>query len=171
MSLLPLHIEYFATPLGDMVVGSAEKGVCLLEFVDTCRAEKKIKKINALYGLTAIEEGNADTQQTIREMQQYFAGNRKNFEVPLFTLGTPFQKTVWDALLTIPYGQSTYYQAMAEKIGRPTAMRALANANRQNKLSIIVPCHRVIGKDGGLTGYGGGLARKEWLLAHERKHA
>ncbi|MGN6730097.1 MAG: methylated-DNA--[protein]-cysteine S-methyltransferase [Rhodanobacteraceae bacterium] len=105
------------------------------------------------------------------QFEEYFAGTRQTFELPLRPHGTPFQLEVWGALLAIPYGETTSYAAIAQRIGRPNAVRAVGAANGANPLSIIVPCHRVIGSDGDLTGYGGGLPAKRWLLAHERKFA
>jgi len=105
------------------------------------------------------------------QFEEYFAGTRQTFELPLHPHGTPFQLEVWGALLAIPYGETTSYAAIAQRIGRPNAVRAVGAANGANPLSIIVPCHRVIGSDGDLTGYGGGLPAKRWLLAHERKFA
>ncbi|MBU6415979.1 MAG: methylated-DNA--[protein]-cysteine S-methyltransferase [Xanthomonadaceae bacterium] len=106
-----------------------------------------------------------------RELDEYFAGMRRQFDVPLRPSGTPFQLEVWGALLTIPYGETVSYADIARRIRRPRAVRAVGAANGANPLSIIVPCHRVIGSHGDLTGYGGGLPAKRWLLAHERKHA
>ncbi len=107
----------------------------------------------------------------VRELDEYFAGTRRQFDVPLRPSGTPFQLEVWGALLTIPYGETASYADIARRIRRPRAVRAVGAANGANPLSIIVPCHRVIGSHGDLTGYGGGLPAKRWLLAHERKHA
>jgi methylated-DNA-[protein]-cysteine S-methyltransferase len=103
-----------------------------------------------------------------KQLDQYFAGERRNFSVPLAPHGTPFQQRVWQALVTIPYGETTSYSDIAVKIGHPKACRAVGMANRCNPIPIIIPCHRVIGKDGSLTGFGGGLAVKEQLLALER---
>src|SRR5690606_13181207 len=102
------------------------------------------------------------------ELAQYFAGERRQFAVPLDLVGTPFQLRAWQALLAIPFGHTRSYGEQARAIGQPTATRAVAAANGSNKVSIIVPCHRVIGSDGGLTGFGGGLPRKQALLALER---
>ena len=104
------------------------------------------------------------------EIEEYFEGSRKDFSVNLHTPGTDFQQRVWNALLNIPYGTTSTYQQQAERLKRPTAVRAIASANGYNRISIVVPCHRVIGKDGSLTGNGGGLERKKWLLEHERKN-
>ena len=102
------------------------------------------------------------------QLGEYFQGTRREFSVPLHAPGSPFQRRVWNALQTIPYGETTHYQALAEQLGKPAAVRAVAAANGANRLSILIPCHRVIGKDGSLTGYGGGLQRKQWLLDHEQ---
>jgi methylated-DNA-[protein]-cysteine S-methyltransferase len=102
-----------------------------------------------------------------RELEAYFAGRLTRFEVPLQLVGTAFQRRVWAGLLQIPFGATTSYGALATRLGQPTATRAVGLANGRNPVSIIVPCHRVIGRDGSLTGYGGGIARKRWLLAHE----
>ncbi|AKT41087.1 methylated-DNA--[protein]-cysteine S-methyltransferase [Chondromyces crocatus] len=102
-----------------------------------------------------------------RQLAQYFAGDRLTFDLPLAPQGTPFQRTVWTALTRIPFGVTTTYAAIATQLGRPTAARAVGAANGQNPLSIIVPCHRVIGANGALTGYAGGLPTKRWLLTHE----
>ena len=104
------------------------------------------------------------------QMTEYFAGTRTHFELPLAPAGTPFQQTVWRALLEIPYGARCSYRDLANAIGQPTATRAVGAANGKNPLGIIVPCHRVVGADGTLTGYAGGLDAKRWLLRHEAEH-
>ncbi len=107
-------------------------------------------------------------QRPIRQLEEYFSGKRKTFTIALAPQGTPFQQRVWQALQTIPYGHTRSYGQVAEAIGKPNAARAVGAANRQNPVSIMVPCHRVIGSNGTLVGYGGGLSVKEALLAHER---
>lgn len=104
-----------------------------------------------------------------RQLREWFDGERRSFDLPLAQRGTAFQKKVWDALLEIPFGETWTYTQLAARAGRPAAMRAAGSANGRNPFSIVVPCHRVIGNDGSLTGYAGGLAVKEWLLAHERR--
>jgi methylated-DNA-[protein]-cysteine S-methyltransferase len=104
------------------------------------------------------------------QLNEYFAGNRREFDLPLNARGTAFQKRVWSALRDIPYGETASYGATATAIGTPTASRAVGLANGQNPISIVVPCHRVVGADGSLTGYGGGIEAKRWLLAHEAGH-
>lgn len=104
----------------------------------------------------------------LRQLEAYFRGERRSFDVPLRLEGTPFQRRVWQALLRVPFGRTTTYGELAAALGNPRAGRAVGGANHRNPVSIIVPCHRVVGGDGGLVGYGGGLWRKEWLLRHER---
>jgi methylated-DNA-[protein]-cysteine S-methyltransferase len=106
-----------------------------------------------------------------RQLREWFEGERRTFDLPLAQHGTAFQKRVWDALLEIPFGETWTYTQLAARAGRPAAMRAAGSANGRNPFSIVVPCHRVIGSDGSLTGYAGGLRAKEWLLAHERRLA
>jgi methylated-DNA-[protein]-cysteine S-methyltransferase len=106
-------------------------------------------------------------REAVAQLNAYFAGERTDFELPLRMAGTPFQRSAWDALLTIPYGTTISYAEQARRIGRPEAPRAVGAANGRNPIAIIVPCHRVIGSGGTLTGYGGGLPLKEWLLNHE----
>ncbi len=109
-------------------------------------------------------------QRCLRELEEYFQGTRRSFTVPLHLQGTPFQVQVWQALQEIPYGETRSYQEIAVAIGNPRALRAVGGANNKNPLALLVPCHRVIGKDGSLTGFGGGLDIKEWLLEHEKRH-
>ena len=107
--------------------------------------------------------------QAREQLQAYFEGELRDFELPMAAKGTPFQQRVWRALCDIPYGETISYGELARRIGQPTASRAVGLANGQNPLSIVVPCHRVIGANGSVTGYGGGLPRKRWLLAHESR--
>lgn len=160
-------IDRFTTPIGPMVVCATEKGICLLEFVDRETLEKKFSDLQKLLKATIIAGENEHIRQAKQELAEYFAGTRTEFDLSLDLVGTEFQKTVWEALLTIPYGTTVSYQHQANLVGRPTAMRAVASANGSNRISIILPCHRVIGKNGKLTGYGGGIERKKWLLELE----
>jgi methylated-DNA-[protein]-cysteine S-methyltransferase len=118
-----------------------------------------------------VEDGTAEPlAATRRQLSEYFAGSRRTFELPLRLEGTAFQQRVWRELTEIPYGETWSYGQLAARIGKPSASRAVGLANGRNPISILVPCHRVIGADGSLTGYGGGLERKQWLLAHEGLH-
>lgn len=160
-------INRLTTPLGPMFICATDNGVCLLEFVDRRMLETEFRDLQKLLKANIISGENEHIKQAKTEIEEYFNGNRKVFEVPLETPGTSFQKRVWHGLLEIPYGSKSTYQTQAERIEKPTAIRAVASANGFNRISIIVPCHRVIGKDGSLMGYGGGLERKGWLLEHE----
>lgn len=110
-------------------------------------------------------------QEAQRQLAEYFAGTRREFDLPLHTSGTEFQELCWAALRRIPYGQTISYGQQAKNIGRPKAVRAVGGANHRNPISILIPCHRVIGASGALTGYGGGIDMKEWLLRHEQSHS
>ena len=166
---MSLTVHTYPTPLGEMTALLSERGLCLLEFSEhTHGMAREIAQVQASRGGTAMAGENALTRQLGRELAEYFAGQRRTFDLPLDLVGTPFQQDVWRALLTIGYGQTRSYAEQARQVGRPTATRAVAAANGANKVSVIVPCHRVIGSDGSLTGYGGGVPRKQWLLALER---
>ncbi len=163
-------ISRFTTPLGPMFVCATEKGACLLEFVDRRMLETEFKDLQRLLKARIIAGDNKHTKQAKKEVLEYFEGTRSLFDVELDTPGTDFQNSVWECLKGIAYGKTASYQEQAEKINNPKAVRAVASANGFNRISIIVPCHRVIGKDGSLTGYGGGLERKKWLLDHEKRN-
>ncbi|WP_371483115.1 methylated-DNA--[protein]-cysteine S-methyltransferase [Kitasatospora sp. NBC_00315] len=122
----------------------------------------------AAFGARSPEPDGAPFAAAARQLDEYFAGRRETFDLPLTLHGTPFQQRVWAALREIPYGRTWSYGELADHIGRPTAARAVGLANGRNPLGVIVPCHRVVGADGSLTGYGGGLHRKQALLEHER---
>ncbi len=163
-------VNRFTTPLGPMFVCATEEGICLLEFVERDILEKEFAELQKLLKATIIVGENAPIQQVKKEIGEYFKGKRKIFEVALHTPGTHFQNSVWAHLLTIPFGQKTTYQNIAQQIEKPKAIRAVGAANGRNRISIIIPCHRVIGTDGKLRGYGGGIERKQWLLNHVEQH-
>ena len=157
-----------ATPLGEMLAVFGSKGLCLLEFVGQKHMEQEIMAVQkALRGQFIFQE-NGQTQLLRQELDLYFQGRLKVFATSLETIGTAFQQQVWNALLTIPYGETRNYKEQAQQLGNPKAVRSVAAANGQNKVSILIPCHRVIGSDGKLTGYAGGLNRKQSLLALEQ---
>ncbi|MBJ7536278.1 bifunctional transcriptional activator/DNA repair enzyme AdaA [Marinomonas transparens] len=164
-------IDRLTTPIGPMFVCATEKGICLLEFVDRRMLESEFEDLQKRLKATIITGENQHTKQLKQELEAYFSGARKNFTVPLQTPGTDFQNQVWQALGTIPYGETASYQEQAIRLNNPKAVRAVARANGMNRIAIIIPCHRVIGKDGSLTGYAGGLERKRWLLDHEKAHS
>lgn len=163
-------IHRFTTPLGPMFVCATERGVCLLEFVDRRMLETEFSDVQRLLKARIMAGENRHTRQMEAEMGEYFAGTRQQFDVTLDMPGSEFQRTVWEALQAVPFGETSHYQALAKQIDKPAAVRAVAGANGANRVAIVIPCHRIIGKDGSLTGYGGGIARKAWLIAHEKKH-
>lgn len=163
-----IAMERILTPLGPMFAGATGKGVCLLEFTDRRMLETELGELQRRLGAVVLMGGNTYIEQIKEELAEYFCGTRRSFSVPLDAPGSDFQRAVWKSLLDIPFGETRSYQAQAESLGKPEAVRAVASANGHNRISIVIPCHRVIGKDGSLTGYGGGLERKRWLLEHER---
>ena len=166
-----IKIVKIETPLGEMVAGATDEGVCLLEFNDRRMLTTEYKDLKRLLN-TTIEDGeNLHLKTLKKQMKEYFDGRRKEFSVPLVTPGTDFQQAVWKELQNIQYGSTRSYQEQAIAMNSPDSVRAVANANGMNRISILIPCHRVIGSDGRLTGYGGGLKRKKWLLDHEKKYS
>ncbi len=152
------------TPLGPMLAGGTDDGVCLLEFIDRRMLETQLKRLRKLLNAEFVAGSCKHFDALNKQIEEYFSGTRKKFSIPLLLPGTPFQRKVWAVLRTIPYGSTRSYKEQAEAVGSPKAVRAVANANGDNRISIIVPCHRVIGANGELTGYGGGLWRKRYLL-------
>ncbi len=145
---------YYSSEIGDIKIIGGENKIFSIDFI-----EKKP---------TANTEIPPYLEECIEQLDDYFRGERKIFSMKLTLQGTDFQKKVWNQLIKIPYGEISSYKDIALKIGNPNASRAVGNANRKNKLAIIVPCHRVIGSNGSLTGYASGIWRKEWLLKHEK---
>lgn len=160
-------ISRLTTPIGPMFVCATDTGICMLEFVDRRMLETEFKDLQRLLKAKIITGENKHIIQLKKELAEYFDGERTSFDVQLHTPGTEFQNLAWAGLLKIPFGETASYKEQAEKIGKPKAVRAVGTANGCNRISIIIPCHRVIGSDGTLTGYGGGLERKRWLLDHE----
>ena len=163
-----INVIRLETPIGTMFAGAVEEGICLLEFTDRPMLETELKTLAKRLNSTILQANHHHLEQLQKELKEYFEGNRKEFKVPLFLSGTAFQKLVWKELQNIPYGSTRSYKQQAIAIENPSAVRAVANANGMNNIAIIIPCHRVIGSDGTLTGYGGGLYRKKWLLDHEQ---
>lgn len=158
----------YSTPIGAMRAVFSARGLCLLEFVGQKGVERELAQVEAARAADPKRPDDAWIERLGAQLQRYFSGQLRHFDIPLDLVGTPFQQSVWRALLQIPYGKTWSYAEEAAFIGRPTAVRAVAAANGDNKVSIVVPCHRVIGSNGKLTGYGGGLPRKEWLLELEQ---
>jgi len=152
------------TPLGPMLVCANDEGLHLLEFVDRRMLETQIKRVSKYTGCFYVPGEHSLMNDVDKQLKAYFAGKLKDFDLPICLLGTDFQKQVWNALLKIPYGKTKTYAEQAKAIKNPKAVRAVGTANGDNRFAIVVPCHRVIGANGKLTGYGGGLWRKEKLL-------
>jgi AraC family transcriptional regulator of adaptative response/methylated-DNA-[protein]-cysteine methyltransferase len=163
-----INIVRFSSPLGPMFACATANGVCLLEFTDRRMLETEFKDLCKRLNAVILPGENPHLEQLQSELKEYFAGQRHHFELALDTPGTEFQQQVWHGLQAIPYGQTRSYKQQAAAINNPKAVRAVAQANGCNRVAIIIPCHRVIGADGSLTGYGGGLERKQWLLELEQ---
>lgn len=159
--------DLLESPVGMLFVGGSPAGVHRVEFLDDpSHEERHGVRLSVGADLPARRDAEG-AAAAIEQLREYFAGARTTFDLTLAPRGTAFQRQVWLALRPIPYGVTTSYGAIAASIGRPTASRAVGAANGQNPIAIVVPCHRVIGSTGALTGYGGGMDRKRWLLRHE----
>lgn len=163
-----INLKRIETPLGTMVACAVKEGICLLEFADRRMLETSLKSLSQTFAATITRGENKHFEKLEKELEAYFTGTLKNFSIPLAMVGSDFQKSVWRMLQTIPYGKTRSYKQQAIAIGKPDAVRAVANANGMNKIAIVIPCHRVIGSNGSLTGYGGGLPRKKFLLELEQ---
>ena len=161
-------ITRILTPLGPILAGTTDKGICIFEFVDRRMIETQLKKLTVLLNCEFVPGSHKLLDEANVQIQSYFKGELKEFSLPIDVPGTEFQKNVWDVLMKIPYGTTCSYQDQADALGSPKSVRAVANANGLNRIGIIIPCHRVIGKNGKLVGYGGGLWRKQYLLDLER---
>ena len=157
------------TPLGPMIAGATDEGLCLLEFTDRRMLEAQLKRLQSLLKQPLVPGEHPHLAKTRDELSRYFEGQSTTFTVPLVFRGTPFEERVWRELLRIPNGETISYAELARRVESPGAQRAVGRANGMNRVSIIIPCHRVVNSDGKLGGYGGGLWRKHWLLALERK--
>ncbi len=168
---MPIYTKKITTPAGTMIIGADDRGICLFDFeyrkmMPGIKA-RIIKLLNKDF-----EEGSHPLHHMLEaQLDEYFNGLRKVFDLPLQFSGSPFQKKVWNSLLAIPYGETRSYKQQAIAFGDEKAIRAVASANGANCLAIIVPCHRVVGADNSLTGYAGGLQSKRWLLEHERRNS
>jgi len=166
-----IWINRVATPLGSMIMGVHDSGLCLLEFAERRMLETQLTRLRQRMGRVFLPGDHPMMQQVKKQLDAYFEGSLRNFSIPLQAPGTAFQEAVWDALRQIPYGAMRSYADIAAAIGHPDAVRAVGRANGDNRVAIVIPCHRVVASDGDLTGYGGGLWRKEFLLAMEQAQA
>ena len=157
-----IDYDYLETPIGRLLLAADDAGLRYVEFERAGQGER----IGSSW-----RRGRGRLAAAVAQLEAYFAGELHVFDLPLAAAGTDFRKNVWDELVRIPYGETISYGELARRIGDPSACRAVGAANGANPLPIVVPCHRVIGANGKLTGFGGGLPVKQWLLAHERRHA
>ena len=154
-----IRYQYMDSPVEPLLLAADDNGLQLIEFHSPRHPMARLEKW--------VEGKNSILDMTRAQLDEYFSGTRKEFDLPLAPQGTPFQTEVWHTLATIPYGETISYAQLAQRVGKPTAMRAVGAANGRNPLPIVLPCHRVIGADGSLTGFGGGLPTKQFLLELE----
>jgi AraC family transcriptional regulator of adaptative response/methylated-DNA-[protein]-cysteine methyltransferase len=164
-------LSWQRSPLGPMIAGATDDGVCLLEFTDRRMLEAQFTAVRSLFKMPVVPGTNGHLEKLKDELDCYFGGSLKDFSVPLVYPGTPFQRRVWGQLLKIPYGATRSYEQIAQAVGDKKAVRAVGRANGLNRIAIVIPCHRVVNKSGALGGYGGGLRRKQFLLELENPKA
>lgn len=162
-----LFLTHYESPVWKLTLWVIENQLCLLTFDVLKRKDQEINEVVKYFGAEIRYENHPLSDETIRQLHEYFTWKRKNFDIPLLTFGTDFQKKSWQALQTIAYGTTWSYKQEAEKVGSPQAVRAVGSANGRNRIAIIIPCHRVIGKSGNLSGFGGGIEKKKFLLELE----
>ncbi|AHG64897.1 methylated-DNA--[protein]-cysteine S-methyltransferase [Advenella mimigardefordensis] len=168
----PLYYRFIDSPVGPVIIMCSEKGVVLLEFLETIETiTKEITDLQTRYGFALSRQDHPGLDVVQQQIDEYFSGRRQTFALALDAPGTAFDETVWAHLQRIPYGRTCSYGALAREIGNGAHARIVGSANHRNRISIVIPCHRVIGADGSLTGYGGGLPRKRWLLEFESVQA
>lgn len=162
-----INIQYYFSPCGELVLASYADKLCLCDWFDSPCYERNKRRIERYLKTSFKAETSSVLEEAKRQLDEYFSGNRKAFTIPLHLVGTDFQQQVWNELLNIPYGVTTSYKEIAQSIGKPKAVRAVAGAIGANDISILIPCHRVVGSDNSLTGYAGGLKAKKMLLQIE----
>lgn len=162
-----IYVMHYMSPCGELVLGSYGGSLCLCDWAEGRHTGRTAARLREILDAEFEVQASEITEAAAGELDEYFAGKRKGFGIPLMPAGTDFQKSVWDCLMTIPYGTTASYADIAAMIGRRSAVRAVANANGANPISVFIPCHRIIGSDGTLTGYGGGIGAKRFLLALE----
>lgn len=163
-----IRVAWLDSPLGPLLAAASEAGLVLLEFTERRMLEAQFDALHRHFRLPLVPGAHAHLDRLRRELAEYFAGTRQVFDIPLAYPGTVFQCAVWSALREIPYGQTRAYDDVARTVGSPGACRAVGTANGKNRIAIVIPCHRVVNKDGQLGGYGGGVWRKQRLLDLER---
>ena len=163
-----IRVQRYVSPCGELLLGAWEGQLCLCNWSKEKHPGRVEARLQRLLRATYREESSDITQEAARQLDEYFKGERQAFDLPLVMAGSDFQQRVWQELLKIPYGGTISYGELAKRIGQAQTVRAVANANGANALSIFIPCHRVIGSNRSLTGYAGGLAAKQYLLAWEQ---
>lgn len=163
-----IHIQYCQSRIGELILGAFDGRLCLLDFRYRKMRERVDKRIKRGLNTDYLEHDDPVLDLTRQQIDEYFIGDRRTFDLPLLMVGSDFQKRVWSALMQIPYGETTSYLGLAKSINAEKAVRAVAAANGANAMSLVIPCHRVIGRDGELIGYGGGLSAKKRLLQLEQ---
>ena len=163
-----INIQYYKNEYTEFILGSYENKLCLLDFRYRKMRETVDNRLKKGLNAHFIEKDDHLLKETRKQLQEYFTMQRKEFDIPLLTVGSDFQKSVWDGLIKIPYGKTNSYAQLAKNINNEKAVRAVANANGANAIAIIIPCHRIIGSDGSLTGFGGGIPLKKKLLELEQ---
>lgn len=164
-----IYTQKLETPIGHMIAGVTDGGICLFDFEYRKMLPAIKKRVSDHINADYLEQEHKLHIELKEQVDEYFQGARTNFDLPLIFSGTDFQKKVWNALLEVPFGEKRTYMQQTRVLGDEKAIRAVARANGENCLAIIVPCHRVVGSNGALTGYAGGLKAKKWLLEHETK--
>lgn len=162
-----ISIQYFNTPVGEMILGSYEDKLCMADWRYRKMRDRVDRRVQKGLNATFVEEESIVLKKAKEELEAYFKGVRKRFDIPLLMVGTEFQKSVWQELLQIPFGETVSYLDLAKGIDNAKAVRAVASAMGANAISLLIPCHRIIGTDGSLTGYAGGLDAKKKLLEIE----
>lgn len=163
-----MRVDLLTSPLGPIVAAAVDEGVCLVEFALPARLKRQAERLARRLGRPLVPGDHVHLRALGRELREYFAGERRAFEVPVVAPGSAFDEAVWSKLRAVPYGETRTYDALARELGRPGAARAVGGAVGRNRLGVLIPCHRIVRGDGTLSGYGGGLWRKERLLALER---
>lgn len=163
-----ISIQYYTSPCGELIIGSYQERLCLCDWRYRKMRERIDARLQQNLSAGYTIGSSAVIAQTISQLEEYFRKERKAFDLPLLPVGTAFQQEVWAALLELPYGSTDTYLGLAQKLGKRLAIRAVATANGANAISIIIPCHRIIGSDGKLVGYAGGIEAKKKLLTLER---
>ena len=165
-----IKVMHYRFPCGEMMLGSFDGRLCLCDWIDGRRRASVDQRLQRILKTNYVEGSSDVIEKAKYQLDEYFLNKRREFDIPLLFVGTDFQKKVWNELLKIPYGIIISYGELAKRVGMPKSVRAVANANAVNAISIIAPCHRVIGSNGSLTGYGGGLERKRFLLDFEKNY-